>query len=134
MNEGVKIVAEKLLADPSMLVEGVVIHPWVQLATLIEENYKDIFTQEEIDHIREAKKEAVRLEFTGMVLDVMNADDPHSVHVPLTKAQHKRRLEQAEEQRRMYEMEQNMHIAQHRSLLGNPTLNQSAQSALWGGR
>ena len=129
MNEGVKIIAERLLADPSMLTEGVVMHPWVHLATLVEENYKDMFTREEIDHIREAKKEAARLEFTGMVLDVLNASDPHAFTLPLTKAQQKRRAMQLEEQRKQYEMEAQMRGAaglraqQHNSILGSANTN-----------
>jgi len=127
MNEGVKIIAERLLADPSLLTEGVAMHPWVHLATLIEENYKDMFTREEIDHIRETKKEAARLEFTGMVMDVLNAPDPHAYALPLTKAQQKRRQEQAEEQRRLYEMEQQTRYSQQRNMLSNTATN-------WGAR
>jgi hypothetical protein len=121
MNEGVKIIAERLLADPSLLTEGMLMHPWVNLATLVDENYKGMFTQEEIDHICEAKREAARLEFTGMVLDVLNAPDPHAITLPLTKAQQKRREMQMEEQQKRYEMEQMMmrNRAMQNSVLGS---------------
>ena len=108
MNEGVKIIAERLLADPSQLQEGSIRSVWIRLAELVEENYREMFTNDEINHIRQAKIDAMRLEFSALVLDCI--EDREDAHMAIPRSKNQMKLEQAEQKRRMDEMDMNRYV------------------------
>ena len=118
MNDGVKIIAERLLADPSQLQDGALRSVWVRLAELVEENYKEMFTNEEINHIRQSKIDAMRLEFSALVLDCL--EDRADSHIAIPKS--KRQIEQIEQKRRMDEMDMNRYIMRGQTATGTTGL------------
>ena len=110
MLEGIKILAERIFGLPEMydpaprVTEVKVSDPEVseeeqlhQLIKIVYENEHGIFTEEEINHIKEAEREARRKVFNAWLLRVV-ADQ--YVYLPETLEQRKERIEIAQEERK----------------------------------
>ena len=114
MLEGIKILAERIVdlpelydsqarvteikvGDPEISVEQQV----EQLIKIVYENEHGIFTEEEINHIKEAERECRRKVFNAWLVSII-AD--HYVCLPETREQRKDRL-MIEEEERKWRME-----------------------------
>ena len=97
MNEGVKIVCDKILEHPHITDANSISgeeRRWMHIADYIIENDYDTFDQEDVDAVKNAIREARRKYFTANVLDhVMWETDPSKTkthpfdYPPLPKSQ-----------------------------------------------
>jgi hypothetical protein len=110
MLEGIKILAERILAMPQLydcqprVMEIKVGDPEVdiesqiqQLIKIVYDNEHGIFTDEEINHIKQAEREVSRRVFNSWLVAIVAEQ---SVSLPDTREQRKTRLEIAEEEQR----------------------------------
>jgi hypothetical protein len=110
MLEGIKILAERILAMPQLydcqprVVEIKVGDPEVdiesqiqQIIKIVYDNEHGIFTDEEINHIKQAEREVSRRVFNSWLVAIVAEQ---SVNLPDTREQRKTRLEIAEEEQR----------------------------------
>lgn len=129
LNEGVKIVCDKILEQPEVTDQNSVAsweaRRWIRIADYIIENDFGTFREDEVEAVKNAIREARRKYFTANVLDqVMWDTDPKQDEstnyghppIPRTKKEieHERMQYEAqvEAQRKKKEMEYEYHIKQ----------------------
>jgi hypothetical protein len=109
MLEGIKILAERIVDLPELYdsqprvkevrltdLEFSTEQQVKQLIKIVYENEHDIFTEEEINHIKGAERECRRKVFNAWLLGIV-AD--HHVYLPETREQRKERIEVEQEER-----------------------------------
>ena len=110
MLEGIKILAERILAMPELydyqplnmeIKEGdLIVSPDVQIEQLIKlvyDNEHGVFTDEEVNLIKEAEREARRKVFNSWLVSIIAEQ---KVNLPHTREQRKERMMLEEEERK----------------------------------
>jgi hypothetical protein len=110
MLEGIKILAERIIATPELydcqprVMEIKVGDPEVstnqqleQIIKIVYDNEHGIFTDEEINHIKQAEREASRKVFNSWMVAIVAEQ---SINLPDTREQRKERVMIAEEERK----------------------------------
>ena len=110
MLEGIKILAERILAMPQLydcqprVTEIKVGDPEVyiesqiqQIIKIVYDNEHGVFTDEEINHIKQAEREACRRVFNSWLVAIVAEQ---GIHLPETREQKKERIEIAQEEQK----------------------------------
>lgn len=110
MLEGIKILAERIIAMPELydcqprvteIKEGdLIVSTDLQLEQVIKivyDNEHGVFTDEEVNHIKEAEREARRKVFNSWLVGIVAE---HNINLPDTREQRKERQMIAEEERK----------------------------------
>lgn len=86
MNNAIKIICDKLIANPESAVEGARMTEWTRAALLVLENKRNIFTPEEIEAVKVAWREAERMNFFGVIVEMVH-DKSAAKRLPLVQAE-----------------------------------------------
>lgn len=110
MLEGIKILAERIIATPELydcqpkVVEIKVDDPVVstdqqleQVIKIVYDNEHGVFTDEEVNHIKQAEREARRKVFNSWLVGIVAE---HNINLPDTREQRKERIEMEQEERK----------------------------------
>jgi hypothetical protein len=110
MLEGIKILAERIIATPELYdcqprvmevkmgdPEVSIDHQLEQVIKIVYDNEHGVFTDEEVNHIKQAEREARRKVFNSWLVSIIAEQ---GIHLPETREQRKERLEIAEEERK----------------------------------
>lgn len=71
MHNGIKIICDRLMMHPESCLEGALITEWTHAARNVIENQSGIFTEEEVNAVKDAWKEAQRANFFGIVVEMV---------------------------------------------------------------
>ena len=71
MHSGIKIICDRLMMHPESCLEGALITEWTHAARNVIENQSGIFTEEEVNAVKDAWKEAQRANFFGIVVEMV---------------------------------------------------------------
>lgn len=96
MHNAIKIICDKLIANPESAIEGARMTEWTRAALLVLENKRKIFTEEEIDTVKAAWREAERMNFFGVIVEMVH-DKSAAKRLPLVQQELEHRDKQTEE-------------------------------------
>ena len=102
MHNGIKIICDRLMMNPESCIEGALITEWTHAARSVIENQSKMFTEEEVDAVKDAWKEAQRAVFFGTVVEMVG-NIKAAKKLPPTEGQ-KTVVAERERQNRLQEM------------------------------
>ena len=110
MLEGIKILAERIITTPELYdcqprvmeikagdPEFSIDHQIEQVIKIVYDNEHGVFTDEEVNHIKEAEREARRKVFNSWLVTIVAEQ---GIHLPETREQRKERIEIAQEEQK----------------------------------
>ena len=71
MHNGIKIICDRLMMHPESCLEGALITEWTHAARNVIENQSGIFTEEEVNAVKDAWKEAQRSNFFATIVEMV---------------------------------------------------------------
>lgn len=100
MHNGIRLICEKLIADPESCMEGAKTTEWTHAARLVMENSHKLFTDEEVEAVKDAWKESQRMNFFGIIVELVHNKKAFS-KLPLTRSQQEVKMDN-ERQEELY--------------------------------
>ena len=122
MHDGIRIICEKLIADPESCMEGAKTTEWTHAARLVTENTNGIFTPEEIEAVKDAWKEAQRMNFFGIIVELVHSKKAFS-KLPLTRHQQEIKMNN--------ERQEELHKALEYAKRRDPQLGRDLERMKW---
>lgn len=71
MHSGIKIICDRLMMNPESCIEGALITEWTHAARNVIENQSGMFTEEEVNAVKDAWKEAQRANFFATIVEMV---------------------------------------------------------------
>ena len=122
MHNGIRLICEKLIADPESCMEGAKTTEWTHAARLVIENTNGIFTPEEIEAVKDSWKEAQRMNFFGVIVELVHSKKAFN-KLPLTRHQQEIKMNN--------ERQEELHKALEYAKRRDPQLGRDLERMRW---
>ena len=122
MHNGIRLICEKLIADPESCMEGAKTTEWTHAARLVIENTNGIFTPEEIEAVKDAWKESQRMNFFGIIVELVHSKKAFN-KLPLTRHQQEIKMNN--------ERQEELHKALEYAKRRDPQLGRDLERMRW---